>query len=315
MYKLNSLIMRKTINFIGILLAMFACSKEDNLGPKNFIDTLGNPSQYAILKAISDTDGLELYATGHVTSKENISACAVGTKHGKTWYGFFSGSDSTEYKEEFIYMGKTQFEHVVEIDTGYGGTTKVELISCKALWHNNKTFAITLSYSGNGAGFSTNIFINDTKETQNANFQLTIPWFDKYYYGRPILKDYCIIDADGNYVFSPLTAPSFSGLEISLYECISIDFDEHNSQIIIERINIAEAYPESTLWSYELAIGKVINDNAPRISYTRSLDGNILTLEASATNYDGTKETGFFQIDIDTEEIIANEGFTLNQAQ
>lgn len=60
---------------------------------------------------------------------------------------------------------------------------------------------------------------------------------------------------------------------------------------------------------------KVINNNAPHISYTRSLDGNILTLEASATNYDGTKETGFFQIDINTEEIIANDGFTINEVQ
>ena len=308
--------MRRMICLISIIIAAIACSKNENQEPKcNFVGLSGYPSLCDILEATSDTDGLKIFTTGNVVSKENISACAVGAKHDKTWYGFFSGSDSTGYKEEFIYMGKNQFEHVVEIDTGYGRTAKVELTTCFSFWHDNNTFAVTLRYGRNSTGFFTTIFINDSKETQNANFFPIIPWFDEYYYTRLNSGDECIIDADGNYIFSPLTAPSFSGLEISLYECISIDFDEHNSQIIIERINIAEAYPESTIWHYELSIGKTMNGKKPKISYTRSLDGNILTLEASATNYDGTQETSFFQIDINTEEIIANDGFTINQAQ
>ena len=65
-------------------------------------------------------------------------------------------------------------------------------------------------------------------------------------------------------------------LPISLHDCICFTLDAWNNYITVTHINTVDC---SERWGYQLCIGKTINNNAPRISYTRSLDGNILTID------------------------------------
>ena len=318
-YKLKSKIMRKTIYFIGIFLAMLACSKNDNEGQIATIEE--NSLESRLLKAISDTTGLKMFGAGNAYSHSDTLLCILGTKYDKLWCGFFSGNDSIGFKEEFVYVSPENMQTSWEIDAGYGETETITLpidgglgaisIRCSLLDKNKLAIA---SYFPTRASYLPCTIIVNQSEVLYKDIYIGNIWYDGYYQGTAGGNNY-VFDLNGNSVFIPQTIAIYDAIPISLYECLSVNCDGFTPRITIARIDVSKAEPESTLWSYELAIGKVINNNAPRISYTRSLDGNILTLEASATNYDGTQETGFFQIDINTEEIIANDGFTINQAQ
>ena len=300
--------MRKTIYFIGIFLAMLACSKEEET--YTFVESLEDK----LLKAISDTTGLKVFGMGEAYGKTDTLSCLVGIKYDKMWCGFFSGNDSVGYKEEFIYVSNEKFKDTLKFEVGYGEVDTVIFSKNNDkyttfigyLFDNDKFAMSKMGYSGERP---ITIFINKTKISYQSLW-VTNLWFDGYYIGISNSETNItpIYNLNGEYV-GEQNSQYNNSIPVSLYECIQIGCADN---ISLTRTNTQTA---NTLWSYELTIGKVINNNAPRISYTRSLDGNILTLEASATNYDGTQETGFFQINIDTEEIIANDGFTINQAQ
>ena len=311
--------MRKTIYFIGILLAMLACSKDDNVAPGAKVEEDTLESRF--LKAISDTTGLKMFGAGNAYSNSDTLLCILGTKYDKMWCGFFSGNDSLGFKEEFIYVSTEDMQTSWEVDAGYGETEIITLpidgglgsIGVQCYLFDKNKFAISDYFPARATDLPYAIIVNQSKVLYK-NIYIGGLWYDGYYQGTAGGDNY-VFDLNGDSIFIPQTIAIYDATPISLYECISVNCDGFTPRITIARTDVSKADPESTLWSYELAIGKIIGDNAPRISYTRSLDGNILTLEASATNYDGTKETGFFQIDIDTEEILANEGFTINQIQ
>lgn len=117
--------MRKTIYFIGIFLAMLACSKNDNEGQIATIEE--NSLESRLLKAISDTTGLKMFGAGNAYSHSDTLLCILGTKYDKLWCGFFSGNDSIGFKEEFVYVSPENMQTSWEIDAGYGETETITL--------------------------------------------------------------------------------------------------------------------------------------------------------------------------------------------
>lgn len=317
--------MRKTIYFIGILLAMLACSKEES-ETQDFIGGIESFEQ-ELLNVISDTTGLKMFGIGSDYNNSNNLICVLGTKYDKLWCGFFSGNDSIGYKEEFVYVSNENLQTSWEVDAGYGKTETItlpineglEAIDVRYSLFEKNTFAISGYFPAKTTNLPSTIIVNKSKIFYKSIY-IARTWTEGYYWGRPTNGNTAaVFDLNGDIVFTQ--DENFEGhysgfidemLPISLYDCICFTLGAWDDYITMTRINTVD---NSKKWEYKLYIGKTINNNLPRISYTRSLDGNILTLEASATNYDGTKETGFFQIDINTEEIIANDGFTINQAQ
>ena len=317
--------MRKTIYFIGILLAMLACSKDDNVAPGAKVEE--DSIENRLLKVISDTTGLKLFGIGETYGKTDTLICMLGSKYNKLWCGFFSGNDSIDYKEEFVYVSNENLQTSWEVDAGYGEIEIITLpideglgfVGIQCSLFDKNTFAISGRFPTKTTYLPYSIIVNQSKISYK-NIYIARTWAEGYYWGRPANGDTAtVFDLNGDIVFiqdeefeSQHLGDANKMLPISLHDCICFTLDAWNNYITVTHINTVDC---SERWGYQLCIGKTINNNAPRISYTRSLDGNILTLEASATNYDGTQETGFFQIDIDTEEIIANDGFTINQAQ
>ena len=69
--------MRKTIYFIGIFLAMLACSKEEET--YTFVESLEDK----LLKAISDTTGLKVFGMGEAYGKTGADAlCSASESSG-----------------------------------------------------------------------------------------------------------------------------------------------------------------------------------------------------------------------------------------
>lgn len=87
-------------------------------------------------------------------------------------------------------------------------------------------------------------------------------------------------------------------ISVSLYDYVSTS--NSDNVITVERVQL----PAGTIvWSQTLSVGKTINGNAPRVTYSKSLEDKYLHIEVTAVNYDGLKETKSFKIDIETGEM------------
>lgn len=87
-------------------------------------------------------------------------------------------------------------------------------------------------------------------------------------------------------------------ISVSLYDYVSTS--NSDNVIKVERVQLSAG---TIVWNQILSVGETINGNAPRVTYSRSLEGKCLHIEATAVNYDGSKETKSFKIDIETGEM------------
>lgn len=308
--------MKRILLFVCVALLAWACSKDEDNTPPSFIDINGL-SAYKIIGATSDTAGLKLYGYGYVFTKDSMLACGLGAKYGKLWCGFFSSKDLlwNRIKEEFVYVGNEDLSYSLEYEIGYGETSSVVFIidsvvyesdryySVGGCFFNEEEFAISTSGSqgdGHVSDFAT-IFVNGNDVVYKHLF-LDRLWYDGYYVGTSwtngVGYQYSIFDLNGDVVYDMEDRLSGEVIPISLYDYVSTS--NSDNVITVERVRL----PAGTIvWSQTLSVGETINGNAPRVTYSRSLEGKCLHIEATAVNYDGSKETKSFKIDIETGEM------------
>lgn len=300
--------MKRILLFMCVALLAWACSKDDDYTPPPPLPD--NSLWGAIIEAISDTTGLKLYGMGSAYIKDDTLACALGTKYGKIWCGFFSEIQSEDLsrsslKEEFVYVGTENLIDSLEFEVGYGETSSVVFIDennrygIVGYFFNKEEFAICKDYA--------TIFVNGDDVVYKP-LGIGRLWYDGYYWGRTWNGNVStVFDLNGDIVFTQdesfeygYLGDSDKMLPVSLYDCICFTLGSWDDYITVKRINTLDCTEK---WGHELFIGKTINGNLPKITYSRLLEGGYLHIEATAVNYDGSKETKSFKIDIETGEM------------
>ena len=305
--------MKRILLFVCVALLAWACSKDEDydtppliLEDENWWDGFWN----GILEVTSDTIGLRLYGYGTAYTKDDTLLCAFGSKLGKVWSGFYTEikSDDTLHttisvNEEFVYVGSEDFIDSLEFEVGYGETSEVVFTSeipypVSCYFFNEEEFAI-YKYANHNNDYAT-IFVNGDDVVYKHLF-LDRLWYDGYYMGVTWLngrEQYSIFDLNGEPVYDIEDRLSGEVIPISLYDYVSTS--NSDNVITVERVQL----PAGTIvWSQTLSVGETINGNASRVTYSRSLEGKCLHIEATAVNYDGSKETKSFKIDIETGEM------------
>lgn len=301
--------MKRILLFVCVALLAWACSKDDDdntLPPPLHVDSLWDD----IIKAISDTTGLKLYGVGAAYTKDDTLACVLGAKHGKIWCGFFSEIQSEDslqssFEEEFVYVGSEDLIDSLVFEVGYGETSTVvftdenDPYGIRGSFFNEEEFAICKDYA--------TIFVNGDDVVYKP-LGIGRLWYDGYYWGRTWNGNVStVFDLNGDIVFTQdesfeygYLGDSDKMLPVSLYDCICFTLGSWDDYITVKRINTLDCTEK---WGHELFIGKTINGNLPKITYSRLLEGGYLHIEATAVNYDGSKETKSFKIDIETGEM------------
>lgn len=299
--------MKRILLFVCVALLAWACSKnEDNITD----DDLGVGPWDDFVEAISDTTGLRLYGIGLAYTKDDTLYCVLGAKYGKIWCGFFSEIQSEDslqssFEEEFVYVGTENLIDSLEFEVGYGESYSVVfiadegdpyLISC--YFFNEEEFAIYRHNTYSVDNDYATIFVNGNDVIYNHFCGIVRLWYDGYYVGCSLPREtgdpYSIFDSKGEFVYNIERGLSEGVIPVSLYDYISI------SGSTVERVRL----PAGTIvWSQTLSVGETINGNAPRVTYSKSLEGRYLHIEATAVNYDGSKESKSFKIDIETGEM------------
>lgn len=299
--------MKRILLFACVALLAWACSKDEDYDTPP-LDVQEDSLWDNIIKAISDTTGLKLYGMGSAYIKDDTLACALGTKYGKIWCGFFSEIQSEDLsrsslKEEFVYVGSEDLMDSLVFEVGYGETSTVvftdenDPYGIRGSFFNEEEFAICKYGGYNNCA---TIFVNRDDVVYKHLF-LDRLWYDGYYMGVTWLngrEQYSIFDLNGEPVYDIEDRLSGEVIPISLYDYVSTS--NSDNVITVERVRL----PAGTIvWSQTLSVGETINGNAPRVTYSRSLEGKCLHIEATAVNYDGSKETKSFKIDIETGEM------------
>lgn len=305
--------MKRILLFVCVALLAWACSKDEDydtppliLEDENWWDGFWN----GILEVTSDTIGLRLYGYGTAYTKDDTLLCAFGSKLGKVWSGFYTEikSDDTLHttisvNEEFVYVGSEDFIDSLEFEVGYGETSKVVFTSeipypVSCYFFNEEEFAI---YKYRTCGVT--IFVNK-KDVIYKNLYINRLWYDGYYVGYNLPFDqhgnnqYSVFDLNGDVVYDIEDGLRDEIIPVSLYDYISTS--DYDNIITAERVRL----PAGTIvWNQTLSVGETINGNAPRVTYSKSLEGRYIHIEATAVNYDGSKETKSFKIDIETGEM------------
>ena len=311
--------MKRILLFACVALLAWACSKDEDydtppliLEDENWWDGFWN----GILEVSSDTIGLRLYGYGTAYTKDDTLLYAFGSKLGKVWSGFYTEikSDDTLHttisvNEEFVYVGSEDFIDSLEFEVGYGETSEVVFTSeipypVSCYFFNEEEFAI-YKY-GDYNNYAT-IFVNGDDVVYKP-LGIGRLWYDGYYWGRTWNGNVStVFDLNGDIVFTQdesfeygYLGDSDKMLPVSLYDCICFTLGSWDDYITVKRINTLDCTEK---WGHELFIGKTINGNLPKITYSRLLEGGYLHIEATAVNYDGSKETKSFKIDIETGEM------------
>ena len=299
--------MKRILLFACVALLAWACSKDEDYDTPP-LDVQEDSLWDNIIKAISDTTGLKLYGMGSAYIKDDTLACALGTKYGKIWCGFFSEIQSEDLsrsslKEEFVYVGSEDLIDSLVFEVGYGETSTVvftdenDPYGIRGSFFNEEEFAICKYGGYNNCA---TIFVNRDDVVYKHLF-LDRLWYDGYYMGVTWLngrEQYSIFDLNGEPVYDIEDRLSGEVIPISLYDYVSTS--NSDNVITVERVQL----PAGTIvWSQTLSVGKTINGNAPRVTYSKSLEGRYIHIEATAVNYDGSKETKSFKIDIETGEM------------
>lgn len=300
--------MKRILLFACVALLAWACSKDEDYDTPP-LDVQEDSLWDNIIKAISDTTGLKLYGVGAAYTKDDTLACVLGAKHGKIWCGFFSEIQSEDslqssFEEEFVYVGTENLIDSLEFEVGYGETSTVvftdenDPYGIRGSFFNEEEFAIC-NYVNHNNDYAT-IFVNRDDVVYKHLF-LDRLWYDGYYMGVTWLngrEQYSIFDLNGEPVYDIEDRLSGEVIPISLYDYVSTS--NSDNVITVERVQL----PAGTIvWSQTLSVGKTINGNAPRVTYSKSLEGRYIHIEATAVNYDGSKETKSFKIDIETGEM------------
>ena len=259
----------------------------------------------------NDTLGLRIF--GLATQINNDDTVALlGNKNGRLWVQMLAKSDHKYYKiTNFIVNGI--FHDNIEIDLGYGEkinkyinyidwneSVNVNYFFC---YHNQENFAISENrMSDKNDILSWIIYGNNISAKEVVYYDIIVDgyigscfvgdnWDDgKYTHwhnyicnekGEPL---YRYKDEFENYTF------------INLYEYIKYS----NNSILRQNAETGKV-----IWENQLEkIGQVIDGHEPKIEHSIEIVGEYAECLFNITNYDGSKETQTYNVDIETGEII-----------
>lgn len=288
-------------NLLIVLIGLFVfigCSKSfEDVKPE------GEPVELPSIMQIfdispSDTVGLRIFGVASINTAHGISI--LGNKNGYLWVQILEPQGNNIFKKITNFTTPTKFNDRIEIDLGYGEKTVIEAhyIDCGTiingsildeievymiLFHDKTHFLL------NKGSFSWIICENKIFE-RSTNYNDIIAngytgWYDNNSYvcdetGKPVYKYKYEFK---NYIF------------INLYEYMNYS---------PEKIYRQNAETGETIWETQFEkMGQVIDGNEPKIEHSIEIKNDIASCTFNITNYDGSKETRKFKINIENGEI------------
>lgn len=243
----------------------------------------------------SDTAGLRIFGVAAINTAHGVSI--LGNKNGYLWVQILEPQENNTLKKITNFTTTAKFNDRIEIDLGYGEKTVIET--------NYINWDMETKW-GQGMpeiDIYTILFHDKTHFLLNKG---TFSWiickdaiFERQiYYYKTIANGYI----GSGYVCDEKGEPRYEYKNkfdnytfVNLYEYIDY------STISIFKKN---AETDKLVWHSEFGeMGQVIDGHEPKIEHTMQITDNTASCTFNITNYDGSKETKNFKVNIDTGEI------------
>ena len=288
--------------FIGMFV-FIGCSKsekegdEEIIGPESELPEL--MKQCDIIP--NDTTGLRIFGVAQIN---NQGLAVLGRKNGHLWIQMVE-PQADSLKKKYNFIVNADFNDNVEIDLGYGEKKVVKVdyvnwddkiggVSYLISWHDQEHFSL-YKIANPDEVFSWVIFKDEIFEKQIYYYDVIA----NGYIGRlfPKNKDYIdyICNEKGETLYEYRN--EFKDCTfINLYEYIKYS----NNSILRQNAETGEVIWETRFEK----MGQVIDDHEPKIEHSIKITGEYAECPFNITNYDGSKETKKYNVDIETGEII-----------
>lgn len=280
------------------LLVFIGCSKNSkDVSPEGMEYFMTNFDLNPI-----DTIGLRLFGMATIEKNDSIPLVLLGNKNGKLWVHALK-KEGEKYKKIINFIVDGDFKDNIEVDLGYG--EKVNKCVDYIGWHDgiignsNHDYKIFLHDYKNFAISGIKTIDDEAKNLLSWSIYDNKINLSRIYYFDIITDGYIganecvwICDLKGDPIYEPQTS---GDIFINLFECI-----KYSSNSIIKQ----NAQTGKIIWETQFAkMGQVIDGHDPQIEHSMEITGDIISCTFNITNYDGSKETKNFKVNIDTGEI------------
>lgn len=292
-------------NLLIVLIGLFVligCSKSfKEVKPDPIEDPIEEfPSIMEIFEiSPNDTVGLKLFGVAAINTAHKSSI--LGNKNGYLWVQILEPKEDNTFKKITNFTTTAKFNDRIEIDLGYGEkkVVKVDYINWddKILggsyiinWHDQEHFSLN-TISNSDIVFAWVI-------CKNKIFEHEI------YYKDTFVNGYTGLYGDNEtYVFNETGEPLYRyGDEYKDYTFINLYEYINYSPNKLYRQN---AKTKEIIWGIQLEkMGQVIDGHEPKIEHSIKITGEYAECTFNITNYDGSRETKKYNVDIETGEII-----------
>ena len=305
---------------LGILVALMWSCREDD---ENFESQEQEQQNLMTMFDISpnDTAGMKIFGFADIRDMDdevaNVTGAVLGCKEGQLWVQFLQSDENGDYVKTHQKSFYGNFEDKRIVDKGYGNvdTVRVNYMDYNSyeitnpyiyilVLHDFANFSISFSAT-NGTNISW-VVCNDTVSNGRIRYYYSI--LDGYVGittnkdGNFFPEDQYVCDKKGNVLYRLNDA--YSSLKnntfINLYEYIKVDAN------VVKKINASILDAESNpVWSVRFDdLGETIDGHEPIIEHEISIEGEYIVITFNVTNYDGSKSTRNFRIDIETGEFV-----------
>lgn len=282
---------------LAILIGLFiliGCSKDD----RNNSREIPSPNILELFDiSPNDTTGLKLCGVASIDCYYGIAV--LGNKNGYLWVQILERKEDNTFKKITNFTTTAKFNDRIEIDLGYGEKEVIkanyvdwnakiynvisnDLDKYAIFFHDENHFLLYRNYSW---------IICDDKIFERRNpYQGTLA---NGYIGGYNLKVY-VCDETGEPLYE--YDDKFKNYTfINIYEYI--DYSK-------ESICRCNAKTGKRVWETRFEkMGQVIDGHEPKIEHSIKITGEYAECTFNITNYDGSKETKKYNVDIETGEI------------
>lgn len=307
----------KKILFLMIAIFIFGgCSKDNEGNPLTERITEEQGIYNAILKATTDTVGLKLVGTGtaYYINDTSYSICnesffALGRKNQKMWCGFFDRTDEFSFIEKYSLIFKENFNDTIRIvDKGHGNIDTLKLGFCDHFFEtcgvyvtDQNTFIVINPISHIIFVNEGNVYFSDYYIQSAFNGGVGI-WRDYYllHINTGVSShEFWVFNKKGEKIYKAVDS-AFGKTAVDLYNYIDLQVNK-NTYIA----TLYNAQSGSIIWQTEIRnLGKIIDDNNPKISEKHIVNNTYITCTFDITNYDGSKEEKIIKLNIEDGALV-----------
>lgn len=261
----------------------------------------------------NDTSGLKIFGLAQIKKDRNYiledTIALLGNKNGKLWVQILKCNRNDviydgNYKRINNFTINNEFSDEFKIDLGYGEEKVIKLnywtdvftteMNYMLIFHDQENFAISTNLVGEL--YPSWIIYNNTLSPSRLKYNRIIA---SGYWGHDLeniyARGYVCNEKGEPLYYYPYQEDWNNIVFINLYEYISY------YPYYVTCIN---AETGKVIWETQLEkMGQVIDGHEPKIEHSIKIVGEYVECLFNITNYDGSKKTQIYNVDIETGEI------------